>query len=140
MAIGLELTHIAVLVQRHPRYRYSFGLGSTDLSHHFPHFVSKRLEPNGDIDRTRLAQDGWETPARLAFDTNGTASSCPRLVSERDGAETRTLILWGATGVVALATAVTGLFIVHWKNGRAAIGGAPGGGIAGVGVGAEQRF
>lgn len=74
-------------------------------------------------------------------------NACGRLGDERDGAKTRSFVLWGVSGAVAVATAVTGLFVVRWKSGRAAVGSAPAAGApsfaagaSGVSVSLEQRF
>lgn len=40
-------------------------------------FVSKRLEPNGDIYVTRQGRSGWEEPVRLDFNANGSAINSP---------------------------------------------------------------
>jgi hypothetical protein len=71
-----------------------------------------------------------------------TNNACPRLMDEADGAEKRTFVLWGVTGAFAVATAVTGLFIVKWRNGSAAVGSPPSAGLLprGAGLRLEQRF
>jgi len=71
---------------------------------------------------------------------NAANTACPRFADEEDSSGKRTLVLWGVTGVLAIATAVTGIFVVRWRSGHAAVGGSPGGGLVGVGLSAEHGF
>ena len=83
----------------------------------------------------------WSTIDLLSKHSDFTDGSCASVGSagcksiSRDGrsADTRTVILLGATGVLAAATAVTGLFFVRWHDQRVGLAPVPGGGAVSLG-------
>jgi hypothetical protein len=72
---------------------------------------------------------------RSEFDDASCASvgsaSCRSIADDGKSADTRSVILWTATGVLGAATAVTGLFLVRWSPAHR-IGVAPAAGGAAV--------
>lgn len=58
---------------------------------------------------------------------------CKSIAHDGRSADTRTVILLGATGVLAAATAVTGLFFVRWHDQRVGLAPVPGGGAVSLG-------
>lgn len=61
------------------------------------------------------------------------STSCKSISHDGKSAETRTVILLGATGALAAATAVTGLFFVRWHDQRVGLAPVPGGGAVALG-------
>ena len=61
------------------------------------------------------------------------SAGCKSIAHDGRSADTRTVILLGATGVLATATAVTGLFFVRWHDQRVGLVPAPGGGAVSLG-------
>ena len=61
------------------------------------------------------------------------SAGCKSTAREGKSADTRTVILLGATGVLAAATAVTGLFFVRWHDQRVGLAPVPGGGAVALG-------